>query len=225
VEAIDDGDFRKMIEAQIRKRAYFLPILTPTSLERCRQSNDLLRKEFETAVEGDRRIVPLVTPDFERKEITDFLPEPLASRYLALNTITVVHEYFEASMEKLRKRFLKPVEVPMSRMDPVLARDAERLTEVAAAQPPVGPTGLNVQKHLERAFAATHTELTVTEFERGSDLLPTIPKLNALMMKDFDLAYLELQARLQHNQAAFVRISEIMKAAHDTAKIAIAKIR
>jgi hypothetical protein len=223
VEAIDEGDFRKVIETQIQERPYFLPIFSPAALERCRESSDLLRKEFETAIECHRRIVPLVTADFDRKEILACLPEPLATRYQALNTVTVDHEYFEASMDKLRNRFLKPLEVQKSKLDSVLTRDAERLTEVAA-RVTIGPDALSAQKHFERAFAATDEKSVFAEFTRGSDLLRKTAESKALVT-EYDLMYLELQAHLQRQNQLFAGISNMMKAKHDATKTAIDGLR
>jgi hypothetical protein len=226
VEAIDEGDFRSVIDAQIRERPYFLPIFTPSALKRCREPNDLLCKEFEIAVEADRRIVPLVTTEFDRKEILECLPEPLATRYLSFNTVTVEHEYFEASMDKLRNRFLKPVEVPEPVIDPVIARDAERLTELAVAQIPIGLAALGAQRHFERAFAAaaSRPELAATEFDIGSDLLKGAPEASSLL-KEFNLTYLELLGQMQHENTRFALIANVMKKKHDSARRAIASIR
>jgi len=52
VEAIGQGDFREVIEVQIRERPYFLPIFSPLALKPCQEPGDLLRKEFENRCGG-----------------------------------------------------------------------------------------------------------------------------------------------------------------------------
>lgn len=226
VESIDQGDFREAINAQIRARPYFLPILSPGALDRCKEPGDILRGEFEIAVAGSRRIVPLMSTDFDRKEISRFLPPALETSFLALNSVNVDHEYFPAAMEKLRTRFLKPLELSGPHVDPELARTTEVLLSRAMAQPSTGPTVLRAQKHIERAlaFAADAPTLVPAEFEQASDLLQQAAQPKRLM-HDFDLAYLELQQRLQRENAQFTLVSNLLKAKHDAAMSAILNIR
>jgi hypothetical protein len=226
VEAIGQGDFREVIEVQIRERPYFLPIFSPLALKRCQEPGDLLRKEFETAVEADRRIVPIITTEFDRQEISECLPEFLAAKYLALNTLTLDHDNFDASMSKLRKRFLRPVEVPVSRIDPELARDAERLTE-QAAEVSLSPIALQAQKHFERSFAAIaekEPELVAREWDTGFDLLMRT-KESQNLESDTDLMFLELQHRMQAENTEFQMISHLLKKRHDELKASISKMR
>jgi hypothetical protein len=226
VEAIDEGDFRTVIDSQIRARPYFLPIFSPSALRRCREPADLLCKEFATAVESDRRIVPLVTTEFDRTEISECLPEPLATTYLAFNTVTVDHEYFDAAMDKLRNRFLKPVDMARPPVDAAIAYEADRLAELAVAQVPIGKAGLGAQRHFERAFAAvgSQPELAKTEFGMGAELLKGAPEASSLL-EDFDLTFLELQAQLQRDSATYTLLSNLMKTKHDAVKRAITSVR
>jgi len=226
VEAIDEGAFRSVIDSQIRARPYFLPIFSPGALKRCLEPNDLLCKEFATAVDSDRRIVPLVTTEFDRTEISECLSEPLGTTYLALNSVKLDHEYFEPSMDKLRKRFLKPVDSPDPLKDPAISLEAERLTGAAEAQVPIGPVVLIAQKHFERAFAAvaSQPELAEREFGIGADGLIGAPEAQSLLT-DFNLIVLELQARLQRENASFTLLSNVMKTKHQTAKAAINRVR
>jgi hypothetical protein len=225
VESMDEGDVRREIDSQIRARPYFLPILSPAALKRCLEPADLLRKEFAIAVDSERRIVPLVTTEFDRKEISDCLPEALATRFLALNTITLVHELFNESMAKLRNRFLKPVDLPEARIDSVAAQEAERLTAVAA-QVPIGQTVLAAQRHLERAFAAapTRPELAAKEFSLGADLLEAAPQ-SRYLLKDLNLAVLQLQAAMQRENLIFTTASNVLKTRHEAAKRSISQVR
>jgi hypothetical protein len=57
---IASGDFESIILENIRARAHFLILLTPSALERCGEPGDWLRREIETALEARRNIVPLM---------------------------------------------------------------------------------------------------------------------------------------------------------------------
>ena len=121
--SISSGDFEQMITSNIRARAHFLLILTPTALDRCNEPGDWLRREIELAIDEKRNIVPLLFKGFRfgasySSGISKWLrfgtPEVLTgklrnlSRYNGLN----VHEdYFEEAMNRLRTEFLsKPLD-------------------------------------------------------------------------------------------------------------------
>jgi len=104
---IASGDFERVILDNIRSRAHFVLILTPSALERCVDSGDLLRREIEEAMKCRRNIVPLMLEGFEFGALTNaaHLTGKLSalSRY---NGVGVPFEYFEPAMEKLRNKFL-----------------------------------------------------------------------------------------------------------------------
>jgi hypothetical protein len=62
--SISSGDFEQIITSNIRARAHFLLILTPTALDRCNEPGDWLRREIEIAIEEKRNIVPLFFKGF-----------------------------------------------------------------------------------------------------------------------------------------------------------------
>ncbi len=226
VESINQGNFRDVIGAEIRRRPYFLPILAPGTLERCKQDGDLLLKEFETADVATRLIVPVVTAEFDRADIKKYLPDLLAERFAALNSVTLEHEYFSAAMDKLRRRFLTPVDLPAAPMKPAIASESKRLLELAIKQPPIGQTVLSAQRHFERAFAAaaTRPEAAVAEFGRGGDLLQQTEGAK-LLLNDVNLMFKQLQAAMQRENLEFQAISNTLKAKHETLKTAIRNLR
>ena len=63
-EGISSGDFEQIIIGNIKARAHFLVILTPSALDRCNQPGDWLRREIETAIEEKRNIVPIFFDGF-----------------------------------------------------------------------------------------------------------------------------------------------------------------
>jgi tetratricopeptide (TPR) repeat protein len=106
-ESINSGDFEKIIIGNIRARAHFIVILTPSALERCVNADDWLRREIETALDEKRNIVPLFLEGFNfgSPSIAQYLTGKMAV-LKSYNGLNVPVDYFEAAMEKLCQRFL-----------------------------------------------------------------------------------------------------------------------
>jgi TIR domain len=64
-EGIAAGDFESVILGNIKSRAHFLILLTPSALERCDEPGDWLRREIETALDSKRNIIPLMFEGFD----------------------------------------------------------------------------------------------------------------------------------------------------------------
>ena len=64
-EGIASGDFETVILENIKARAHFLVLLTPTALERCSDSKDWMRREIEAALDNRRNIVALMLEGFK----------------------------------------------------------------------------------------------------------------------------------------------------------------
>ena len=104
---IASGDFESVILENIRARAHFLILLTPSALDRCSDSEDWLRREIEESMECRRNIVPLFVDGFNFSAPT-IVPR-LTGRLAALtryNGLSVPAEYFEAAMARLCGKFL-----------------------------------------------------------------------------------------------------------------------
>ena len=154
-KGIASGDFEQIILENIRARAHFLVLLTPSALERCDEPSDWLRREIEEALETRRNIVPLMLEgfDFGVPSIASKLTGKLAvlKRY---NGLTVPAEYFDAAMTKLRDKFLN---VPL---DTVLHPASQFAQQAAKTQRAAAAAAPHVQQQ----------ELTAKEwFERGTD--------------------------------------------------------
>jgi formylglycine-generating enzyme required for sulfatase activity len=104
---IPGGDFEQVILANIKNRAHFILILTPTALDRCSKPEDWLRREIETAIEEKRNIVPLFFKDFsyETPSVSKKLTGTLEN-FDQYNGMNVHEDYFDAAMERLVKQFL-----------------------------------------------------------------------------------------------------------------------
>ena len=153
VESIDAGDMAEIILNQIAARPYFLVILAPGSLDRCSEPDDWLRREIEHAMDLHRTIIPVMTSNFDFDTSKQYLTGKLADlhRFQALN---VPHDYFEAAMDRLRNRFLKPINIPTKTVLPEEQVLVQRKIEQADATPPVTERQLNAQDHFERGLLA-----------------------------------------------------------------------
>lgn len=104
---IPSGDFETVILENIRARAHFLVLLTPSALERCSEPDDWLRREIETALDEKPNIVPLMLEgfDFSTPAIASQLIGKLAllRKYQALR---VPVDYFAEAMDRLRSGYL-----------------------------------------------------------------------------------------------------------------------
>jgi tetratricopeptide (TPR) repeat protein len=106
-ETIASGDFEQVILGNIRARAHFLVILTPSALERCNEPGDWLRREIESALDEKRNIVPIFLEgfDFSSPSIANYLTGKLTilKNY---NGQSVPAGFFFEAMDKLRNKFL-----------------------------------------------------------------------------------------------------------------------
>ncbi len=135
-QSIDSGNFEKVILENIKARAHFLVILTPSALERCNEPGDWLRREIEIAMDEKRNIVPVMLEsfDFGSPLVKDALTGKLAM-LSNLNGLRVYSEYFFEAMNKLRERYLNVAVSDISL--PALNLEAKEITEtqkVAANQ-------------------------------------------------------------------------------------------
>lgn len=105
--SIASGDFEQIIVGNIKARAHFLVLLTPTALDRCSEPGDWLRREIETAVDEKRNIIPLFFEGFNfgAPSISKKLTGSMA-RIKKYNGLDVPIGYFDEAMERIRNRYL-----------------------------------------------------------------------------------------------------------------------
>jgi tetratricopeptide (TPR) repeat protein len=152
-ESIDSGDFEQVLIGNIRARAHFLVLLTPSALERCVNPDDWLRREIETALDEKRNIVPLFLENFNfgSPSIAKILTGKLGQlkNYNGLNVHT---DYFQEAMQRLCTRFL---DVPL---DAVIHPVPSAVREIVAEQ----------KEAANKAAQVRQEELTAQEwFEKG----------------------------------------------------------
>jgi tetratricopeptide (TPR) repeat protein len=163
VESIDSGTFDTIILNQIEARAHFLPILTPGSVERCKEPGDWLRREIEFAMDKGRNVVPVLAHGFKFQDYEEYLTGKLSElpRY---NGLPLYHEYFNEAMERLRTRFLKqPVTGLIKPTPPTEAAEVARKIEEVTSKAPPTEEQLTAEEYLDRG----NTEYNESNYERA----------------------------------------------------------
>jgi tetratricopeptide (TPR) repeat protein len=168
------GDFESVILENIRARAHFVVLLTPSALERCSEPGDWLRREIETAIEVKRNIIPLMFEGFDIG--SPAIRSQLTGRLAALKSyhgLSVPAEYFDEAMERLRSKFLN------IRFDMVLhpasasAAQVARVEQAAAkAEPAVTKNELTAEEWFERGLKAADPHEQVRCYTEAIRLKP-----------------------------------------------------
>jgi hypothetical protein len=170
-DGIASGNFETVILENIRLRAHFLVLLTPTALERCGDPKDWMRREIEAALDSRRNIVPLMLEgfDFGKPPVAGQLTGKLAElkKYNGLEIPGV--RFFSSEMERLRNKFLN-VEVdavlhPASDSAQQVAKEQkDKATMAALHQPwPSPEERAEMQRDLKRGRDKTPDEATARE--------------------------------------------------------------
>jgi tetratricopeptide (TPR) repeat protein len=155
-DSIASGDFEQIILGNIRARAHFLVVLTPSALEKCDEPNDWLRREIETALAEKRNIVPIFLEgfDFGSPSIAEHLTGKLAN-LKKYNGQNVPAGFFDEAMTRVRTKFLNVT------LDTVLHPVSKTVREVVQEQQTAASNATDVKEN----------ELIAQEwFEKGLDL-------------------------------------------------------
>ena len=148
------GDFGQIILNNVASRTHFLPILTPSALERCINPSDWVRREIEHALNNRRNIIPIVTDKFDFADIGRYLPPHIAEPLSRYNALKLIIEYLDPGIDELVRRLRIPVAcVPHPPRTPAAQRYAQQ-QQVAIANAPV-PTRsqITAEYWFERGFA------------------------------------------------------------------------
>ena len=154
---IASGDFESVILENIKARAHFILLLTPSALERCDEPGDWLRREIETALKSQRNIIPLMLEGFDHSSpgIAKHLTGELANlkRY---NALRVPPDYFDDAMRRLREQFLNvPLDAVLHPASSTAQQAAKAQRVAASGAPQVKETALSAQQWFEQGFNAT----------------------------------------------------------------------
>ncbi len=149
---IPGEDLEKIITNNIKARAHFVLILTPTTLDQCSEPGDWIRREIEVALDEKRNIVPLFFDGFSfgTATVSEKLTGKLKnlSRYNGMN----VHEnYFTEAMERLHTRFLSvPLDTVLHPVLPEVQRSVAQQMPTPTTEKTISPAG---EKHSSKTIA------------------------------------------------------------------------
>lgn len=107
--SINSGDFEQIIKINIETSKHFICLLTPESLERCKDPKDWFRQELEHAIENGKNIVPLIFEGFNRNDFFEYLPSHLqVLADLDAVEISIEIDDFNASLDLMCEDYLTP---------------------------------------------------------------------------------------------------------------------
>lgn len=151
-DSIPSGDFEQVILGNIRARAHFLVILTPSALERCENPDDWLRREIETALDEKRNIVPVFLEgfDFGSPSISKYLTGKLANlpKYNGQN---VPAGFFDEAMKRVRDNFLNAaLDAVLHPVSATVQKEVKKQQVAASKATPVKEKELTAQEWFEK---------------------------------------------------------------------------
>lgn len=97
VESLRSGAFNTKIYSVIDECKDFILILSPNALDRCKNSDDWVRREVEYALEKKKNVIPILLRNFEFPDDLPVTMQELPYR----NGLAANLEYYEAFLEKL----------------------------------------------------------------------------------------------------------------------------
>jgi hypothetical protein len=198
---IPSGDFERVVLENIGARAHFLVLLSPTTLDRCSDPEDLLRREVQTALDTRRNVVPLMLDGFE---FTATETAQLSGQLAVLARYNGLHihvEYFDAAMERLREQYLSvPLEMVLHPLSTAIQDAAERQRTAAVNAPVIQPTELTKHEYLRllRKASDLSDELRLYsqafQFESDRDSAPS--NLNETQLAAPNLAPTQVKGQI-----------------------------
>lgn len=175
--SIESGDFEQIIVENIKARAHFIVILTPSALERCVKPNDWVRKEIEIALENKRNIVPVMFEGFDYGSA--FIEQCLTGKLQFLknyNALRVSEEYFPEAMSRLREKYLNiSIDAVLHPVSDLVAQKTLRQQVSAVEEPKVRQDELNAQKWFEIGIITTNPNEKIKCFREAIKLNPELP--------------------------------------------------
>jgi len=156
-ESIKVGDFSQIILRSIESHAHFLPLLTPSALERCTDPNDWVRREIEHAMQHQRNIIPLTMEGFDFSDINKYLPH-IADTFGKYNAVRIPADYFDAAMGKLVGYLNQPLDTVMRPATPKIERYKQEQKQAVAAQPAVTKRQMTAEEWFEKGLQVQKSE-------------------------------------------------------------------
>lgn len=171
IESIKAGHFDTILLSQIAARPYFLPILTPGTLDRCVNQGDWVRREIEHAMQLKRRIVPVHTPEFNFADIDKFLTAEVATELKRSNMLEVPHRYFKYAMQEVRT-FLVPITIEVIPTTNEASKAVESAVQRAATVPAITEKQLTAQEYFEKGQRSSSLDEQIANYDKAVELDP-----------------------------------------------------
>lgn len=181
-KSIHSGDWLQIILNQVAARAHFTLILTPTTLKRCTDENDILRQEIEQAVKERRNIVPLLFDNIVPVKQKQYLVSPELKMLFDYNALAVPDAFFEEAMARLINTYLNtPLELvihptPASHQ-PALAENQQKVEIMIPKPEQSQTTNSKAGDWIEKgnvAFEAEDYDLAIEFYTHAIEVDPNL---------------------------------------------------
>ncbi len=173
-DSIASGDFEQVILGNIRARAHFLVVLTPSALERCVNTDDWLRREIETALDDKRNIVPIFLEgfDFGSPSISKYLTGKLET-LKKYNGQNVPAGFFDEAMGKIREKFLTvSLEAVLHPVSATVQKEVKKQQVSANEATQVKEKELTAQEWAEKGYKSTNLDEQIHCYTEAIRLKP-----------------------------------------------------
>jgi tetratricopeptide (TPR) repeat protein len=104
IESIDSGRFENIILNEVGLRDNFIAVISENWVKGTLDESDWCRRELDRAMELKKNVVPILINNYRYENDPN---HPTLSRISRFNSLTLLSDYFDAAMQKLRERFLK----------------------------------------------------------------------------------------------------------------------
>ncbi len=173
-KSIPSGSYEQVINENIKARAHFLVLLTPSALDNQGRRVDWLKKEIRLALENQRNIIPIMLEgfDFGSPKTKEFLTEDIIAlkEYQGLRLIA---DYYDEGLDRLCQRYLnislEAVSHPVSEPVRQITAAQQRAASVA---PKVTMETLTAQEWFEKGFQATDHNEKIRCYTQATKLNP-----------------------------------------------------
>lgn len=176
-DGIASGNFETAILENIRARAHFLVLLTPSALEPRKDSVDWMRREIEAALDSQRNIVPLMLGGFDFHTSATQLTGKLTA-LKKCNGLPIPAGFFQEAMGRLRNRFLN---VPV---DAVLHTASDSAQQIAKEQQDKATTAVGdeqIRRVQERDNVIPGKDTEIDELQIKSERTEKTQRFNAVI--------------------------------------------
>lgn len=131
VDELKTGKFNRELLDMIEKTKNFILILSPGCLDRCTNENDWLRREITHALEFNKNIIPIMMPDFEFPNKSEFnkMPKNLAE-IQNYHAVAYNHLDRDSTVRKILQalKFTKTLEINNKSKSPIISGNQNPVT-------------------------------------------------------------------------------------------------